>query len=78
MSLLTLMLVIFIYILSFKKWVQSPNLLSTIFFPKENSQNWQSRAVGYFFGELIPEFQLLDLQGPTYNLRLISRLNVLV
>ena len=27
MSLLTLMLVIFIYILSFFKWVQSPNLL---------------------------------------------------
>lgn len=30
------------------------------------------------FGELMPQFQLLDLQSPTYNLRLVSRLNVLV
>lgn len=69
MSLLTLMLVIFIYVLLFFKWVQSPILLGgevareaqQFSFLRRILKNGRVGLLVIVFGELMPQFQLLDL-----------------
>ena len=63
------MLVIFVYILSFFKWVQSPILLGSevareaqqFSFLRRILKNGRVGLLVIVFGELMPQFQLLDL-----------------
>lgn len=66
------MLVIFVYILSCFKWVQSPTLLGgevtreaqQFSFLRRILKNDRVGLLVIVFGELMPQFQLLDLQSP--------------